>query len=173
MIFGYLIIFLLFSFIGGVLDYTYRFFITGKIINKFRLNAFSPVYGFGTLFVIFLLSVFPNISLPFRIMIYFLSLSAIEYISALICEKIIGKKFWDYSNRRFNIHGRVCLFYSLIWTFLALVFDLFLYKNTMVMIANFSFVPFYVNVISVLFTSVLLSSFMFILKTKHVELKRE
>ena len=31
-------------------------------------------------------------------------------------------KLWDYSDNRMNLHGRVCLLYSVFWTTMAVVF---------------------------------------------------
>ena len=37
-------------------------------------------------------------------------------------EKTFHTKYWDYSNNKFNIKGRVCLLNSLFWGFLGVVF---------------------------------------------------
>ena len=33
----------------------------------------------------------------------------LEYIASYLMEKIFKARWWDYSNRKFNINGRVCL----------------------------------------------------------------
>ena len=33
----------------------------------------------------------------------------LEYITSLLMEKIFKLRWWDYSQRKFNINGRVCL----------------------------------------------------------------
>ena len=45
-----------------------------------------------------------------------------EYLVGLFLEKVFKTKYWDYSNIKFNIHGRVCLKNSIYWGILGLVF---------------------------------------------------
>ena len=47
--------------------------------------------------------------------------SIIEYITGYLLEKLFATKWWDYSGRRFNIHGRVCLRNSLLFGVLSVV----------------------------------------------------
>jgi uncharacterized membrane protein len=35
--------------------------------------------------------------------------SVLEYIVSFTMEHIFGRRWWDYSNRLFNINGRICL----------------------------------------------------------------
>lgn len=39
-----------------------------------------------------------------------------------LLEKIFHTKYWDYSENKFNISGRVCLMNSLFWGFLGVIF---------------------------------------------------
>jgi uncharacterized membrane protein len=41
--------------------------------------------------------------------------SVLEYFTGFILEKSFKTKWWDYTDDPFNIHGRVCLIYSLMW----------------------------------------------------------
>ena len=38
--------------------------------------------------------------------------SMLEYITATILEKLFHAKWWDYSNHKCNINGKVCLLNS-------------------------------------------------------------
>lgn len=38
-----------------------------------------------------------------------LACGALEYVTSYVMEKLFNARWWDYSNRRFNINGRVCL----------------------------------------------------------------
>jgi len=80
-----------------------------KFVNRGFLNGpLCPVYGFGALICILVLqNRTGNIAL-----LFFAGMaltSALEYITSVILEKLFNAKWWDYSERRFNIHGRVCL----------------------------------------------------------------
>ena len=38
-----------------------------------------------------------------------------EYVVSLVFEMIFGIRWWDYTNEFLNLHGRVCLMFSLLW----------------------------------------------------------
>lgn len=45
-----------------------------------------------------------------------------EYIVGCLLEKLFHQKLWDYSDFPLNFHGRVCLFISLAWGLLVVLF---------------------------------------------------
>ncbi len=48
-----------------------------------------------------------------------LAVTAVEYAVHLFYEKCVGVRFWDYTQRKFHVQGRVCLSFSLVWGGLA------------------------------------------------------
>ena len=50
-----------------------------------------------------------------------ISTTVLEYFTSYILEKLFHQKWWDYSHRKFNINGRVCLPYSLMFGGLSVV----------------------------------------------------
>ena len=52
----------------------------------------------------------------------FFVLSVWEYFVGFLLEKLFKTKYWDYSNNKFNINGRVCLLNSIYWGFLSVFF---------------------------------------------------
>ena len=46
--------------------------------------------------------------------------SVVEYLVSWIGEMIFHIKWWDYSNIPFNINGRICITFSIIWGVLAI-----------------------------------------------------
>lgn len=48
--------------------------------------------------------------------------SIVEYTISLLAEIILHVKWWDYSNMPFNINGRICVYFSIFWGFLAVYF---------------------------------------------------
>lgn len=91
----------------------------------FLIGPYCPIYGFGALAVI-------NILTPFSdnpIIVYFLAViitSLLEYVTGYLLERIYHLKWWDYSNYKLNIHGRVVLHNSLIFGGLSLIAIYFL-----------------------------------------------
>lgn len=80
-----------------------------KFINRgFLIGPICPIYGYGCLFIIILLKRFTS-----NIFILFLSsilvCSILEYITSLVMEKLFKARWWDYSKRKFNLNGRICL----------------------------------------------------------------
>ena len=57
--------------------------------------------------------------------------TVVEYVSSSVMKKAFGTVSWDYRDKLLNLHGSICLQYSLCWGLLALlalyVLDQFLY----------------------------------------------
>ncbi len=67
-----------------------------------------------------------------------LSATVIEWCTAKLLERLHHRKWWDYSNHRWNIDGYVCLPYSLLWGALGCV--VVLWGNTL-LVGLFSLLP--------------------------------
>ncbi|MBS5788084.1 MAG: putative ABC transporter permease [Clostridioides difficile] len=105
----YILYFFLYSFLGWLCESIYCSVGNKKVINRGFLNGpICPIYGFGAMLVIFLIEGFKdNIFILF--LFGMLITSILEYISGYILETLFHTKWWDYSKRKFNIKGRVCL----------------------------------------------------------------
>ncbi len=108
-------IFIIYAFLGWCTEVAFQAVCHGKFINRGFLNgAVCPIYGFGILFVCTLLD-------PLRdnLLLLFLGsvllTSSLEYITGFALEKVFKDKWWDYSHEFCNIHGYICLRFSLIW----------------------------------------------------------
>ncbi len=114
--------FIIYSFIGWILESTYKSILQKKLINSgFLHGPFCPIYGYGAMIMyLSLRNVTNNIFLLFAFGVIVLSL--FEYLVGWFLEVTFKTKYWDYSNRKFNIQGRVCLRNSLYWGFLGIVF---------------------------------------------------
>lgn len=119
--------FIIYSFIGWVLESILKSFLQKKFVNSGFINGpFCPIYGFGAIIMYLFLDNFKSNLLLLFIM-SFIVLSVWEYIVGYVLEKIFKTKYWDYSNNRFNIQGRVCLLNSMYWAILGIIFTLFLH----------------------------------------------
>ena len=92
-----------------------------KFVNRgFLYGPYCPIYGFGSLIVIYLLSPFyDHPLLVFIGGVIFTSL--LEYLTSWIMEVLFQERWWDYSSYPFNINGRVCLRNSLLFGVMAFV----------------------------------------------------
>ncbi|MBN1495877.1 MAG: hypothetical protein JXA07_03855 [Spirochaetes bacterium] len=124
----WVIFFAVYSFIGWIIEVIYRSSIQRRFINAgFLYGMFIPIYGFGALFVLVVYSFIRDFPDLLELLVYGVVLTAVEYAVGFLFEKIFKLKLWDYSNNRFNLHGRICLLFSLFWTALALVFVTFIH----------------------------------------------
>lgn len=114
--------FMFYSIAGWVLESVYRSFCEKGFVNTGFLNGpFCPIYGIGTIIMLLFLKDFQkNVILLF--IISFLMLSAWEYVVGVLLEKIFKTRYWDYSDHKINIKGRVCLFNSVCWGIIGVLF---------------------------------------------------
>lgn len=108
-------IFMIYAFLGWAVEVAFAAFCTGTFVNRGFLNGpICPVYGCGVLAVIVVLNpLHDNIFLLFAGS--FVLVSAIEFLTGFLLEKLFHNKWWDYSDRKFNICGYVCPLFSILW----------------------------------------------------------
>lgn len=121
-VFELLTCFVIYSFLGWIMESVIRSFCEKKIINTgFLYGPFCPIYGCGTLIMILFLKEFKDTWFLLFIVSFF-GLTLWEYVVGVLLESIFKTKYWDYSDHKFNFQGRICLSNSLFWGFLGVVF---------------------------------------------------
>ena len=102
-------IFFIYAFLGWCTEVSYAALKTGRFVNRGFLNGpVCPVYGFGVVIVLWVLE-------PLRgnLLLLFLGsvalTSLLEWLTGFVLERLFHQRWWDYSQRFLNIHGRVCL----------------------------------------------------------------
>ena len=114
--------FIVYSFFGWVMESVLKTVVQRKPVNSgFLHGPFCPIYGFGAMIMFLFLERFKE-NLIILFITGFVILSLWEYIVGWMLEKTFNTKYWDYSNNKFNIKGRVCLLNSLFWGFLGVIF---------------------------------------------------
>ncbi len=114
--------FIIYSFLGWVMESVVRTFIERKLINTgFLRGPYCPIYGIGAIIMFLFLEKFENkpIALFF---IAIIVLTSWEYFVGFLLEKLFKTKYWDYSDQKFNIKGRICLKNSIYWGILGILF---------------------------------------------------
>ena len=109
MFYTYFLLFIIYSIIGWLLEIVFSYFELKKIVNRgFLIGPYCPIYGVGCLLLILLLSDYAdNILVLFGLSIIVCSI--LEYFTSWIMEKIFKLRWWDYTNMKYNINGRICL----------------------------------------------------------------
>lgn len=107
--------FIIYSFLGWVVESTFKSLLYGKLINSGFLNGpFIPIYAVGALTVYVLFYPFrENMWLLFFLGV--VSMSILEYIVGYVMEKLFKTRWWDYSGNFMNIGGKICLENSIYW----------------------------------------------------------
>lgn len=119
--------FSIYSFLGWLTESIFCSIPEGKFINRGFLNGpFCPIYGVGAILVIATLSPLQN-NLPVLYIVSVLLTSTVEYFTGFLLEKIFHTRYWDYSDQKFNLQGRVCLLNSLLFGLMCLVGILFIH----------------------------------------------
>lgn len=108
-------IFFVYSFIGWCGEAVMAAVHRHKFVNRgFVSGPLCPVYGAGAAAVAVFLP-----ELKDRLFFLFLGgmivTTFVEYLTGRLLELIFHKKWWDYSDQRFNLDGYVCLKNSIVW----------------------------------------------------------
>ena len=107
--------FLIYSCTGWCLEVIFAAATTGQLVNRGFLNGpVCPIYGFGMVIVLFTLTPLQNSVLLLYIGGVILP-SALELVGGWALYKLYRTRWWDYTDKPFNIGGYVCLEFSLMW----------------------------------------------------------
>ena len=110
----YFLWFLFYSFVG----WTYESILVScqqhRLVNRGFLNGpLCPIYGTGAILGVAILG---NVHNPITIfLISMVGATILEYTTSWVMEQLFHARWWDYSNFRFNLQGRVCLLGALIF----------------------------------------------------------
>lgn len=110
-----ILFFIIYSFLGWISEVSYAFYNRRIFINRgFLYGPICPIYGLGLVIVIILTN---NIKNNLFLLFIFATLitSLLEYITGFLLEKLFHSKWWDYTDDPLNLHGRICLHFSIMW----------------------------------------------------------
>lgn len=107
--------FLTYSILGWAVESFYMSICNRKLTNRgFSRGPICPIYGVGALTVFILLRPYSHNKILLFIMGSFLA-TLIEYITALLMNRLFGEIWWDYKDKPFNYKGILCLESSIAW----------------------------------------------------------
>ncbi len=105
----YFLLFIIYSFMGWLMEVIVTLVNNHKFVNRgFLIGPYCPIYGYGCLLIIILLQRYIN----HPVTLFFMAIlicSVLEYMTSLVMEKLFNARWWDYSDKKFNINGRICL----------------------------------------------------------------
>ena len=105
----YFLLFIIYAIAGWCLEIIAKLIESKKFVNRgFLIGPYCPIYGYGAILITFLLKKYIGDSLTLFIMAILIC-AILEYLTSYVMEKIFKARWWDYSQKKFNINGRVCL----------------------------------------------------------------
>lgn len=105
----YFLLFIIYSFLGWLIEVIRCLTIDKKLINRgFLIGPYCPIYGCGCLSISLLLTKYTNDPIVLFIMSMVIC-GILEYTTSYLMEKLFKARWWDYSENKFNINGRICL----------------------------------------------------------------
>lgn len=105
----YFMYFIFYSFLGWVMEVCVSLWNKHKFINRgFLIGPYCPIYGWGCLAIILVVGTNTKDILGVFLK-SILICSLLEYFTSYFMEKIYNVRWWDYSSKKFNINGRICL----------------------------------------------------------------
>ena len=118
--------FFIIAFIGWIYESCFVSVKNHKLTNRGFLNGpIIPIYGAGGTAIMLATN-------PFKedLVLVFLSgmivASVLEFVTSWLMEKLFHAKWWDYSDWKPNLQGRICLWASLFWGVLSVTMQLFI-----------------------------------------------
>ena len=113
--------FIIYSIVGYIIETIFGIITKGvwESRQSFLYGPFCAIYGVGAVIMIIFLHGYSK-KYTRLFLGGFIVGSIVEYLVSWIGEMILGVKWWDYSNMPLNINGRICVYFSIFWGFLAL-----------------------------------------------------
>ena len=124
----WLLFFYRYCFFGWCIESAYVSIHKKKFVNRgFMRGPFLPLYGSGAVMMLF-------VTIPVRdslVLTYIfgaIGATILEYITGACMEALFKVRYWDYSDKPFNIHGYVCLGTTLAWGLLTILMVRFIHE---------------------------------------------
>ena len=105
----YFLFFMSYSTLGWCMEVAVKKIQYGRFINRgFLIGPYCPIYGVGALLITLLLERYRN-DPPALFVMGMVTCALLEYLTSYVMERLFHARWWDYSSKRFNINGRICL----------------------------------------------------------------
>ena len=114
-LYNLLFYFMIYSFAGWCGEVIFATVRHGKFVNRGMLHgAYCPIYGFGLIIVIVCLTPIKDSWLLLFVGSAVLT-TVLEFVTGFVLDKIFGRRWWDYSNKKLNIGGYICPQFTVVW----------------------------------------------------------
>ncbi|WP_144554077.1 putative ABC transporter permease [Bacillus sp. X1(2014)] len=112
--------FTVYSFLGWLLENSYNLLTRREFFKpNFLFGPFKPMYGITPVLLVYLIS--PETKGGLIILLCLLIPTLVEYVTGALLQKLFNRKWWDYTDTPLQLHGHICLPFSLSWMVLSLL----------------------------------------------------
>lgn len=129
------LIFFAFSFLGWCIEVTLKYFEFHRFINRgFLTGPWLPIYGSGAALITVAVGGLAPLERGYgtTFALSFVLCGVLEYMTSFVMEKRFHARWWDYSKKPMNLHGRVWIgnlvLFGLGGVLIIHVFDPILYR---------------------------------------------
>lgn len=107
--------FFIYAFLGWIAEVCFHAITRGEFANRGFLNGpLCPIYGVGVTLILLILREWAQ--KPWAVLLIGIALpTLLELIGGWAMEKFFHNKWWDYSDRKLNFKGYICLEFSILW----------------------------------------------------------
>ena len=104
-----IVLFFCYSVAGWCMEVTLKYIQFHRFINRgFLIGPYCPIYGSGAVVVTVLVGgLIGNASYFITFLASFVLCGALEYFVSWYMEKLFHARWWDYSQKPMNLHGRI------------------------------------------------------------------
>lgn len=105
----YFLLFMVYAVAGWIMEVICKSIEAKKFIDRgFMIGPYCPIYGWGAIAITILLNRYTNDWIVLFLM-SIITCGILEYGTSYVMEKLFHARWWDYSKRKYNINGRICL----------------------------------------------------------------
>jgi len=167
--------FFIYGFLGWCYESAYVSIKHKQWVNRgFVRGPLLPLYGSGAILLLF-------VTIPFResLLLMFVAgaigATLLEYITGVAMEALFKVRYWDYSKRKFNFQGHICLAATSLWGVFAIVIAKVVHRpiENLVMGLPETMVEIFVMVVTVVFAADFALSFKAAMDIRDVLIKLE
>ena len=103
------LLFIIYAILGWIVEVINNIVLNKKFVNRgFLIGPYCPIYGVGGVIATIFLTKYKESIIVLFVMSMFL-FALLEYFTSYLMEKLFKARWWDYTDYRFNINGRICL----------------------------------------------------------------
>lgn len=105
----YFLLFMVYAVAGWIMEVICKSIEAKKFIDRgFMIGPYCPIYGWGAIAITILLHRYTDDWIVLFLMSV-ITCGVLEYVTSYVMEKLFHARWWDYSKRKYNINGRICL----------------------------------------------------------------